>query len=98
MALGPVSFSGVASGLDIKSIITAILNAEHRPVDLLQARQSGIDARRSAFNELTTTLTALRSALQELASPGTLNARSAGSTDAGIVTATASQAADPGTH
>ncbi len=98
MALGPVSFGGLASGLDTKSIIDAILRAERKPVERLQARQSTLDARRTAVQEFNTKLTALRAVLEDLSAAGSLGARTAGSSDASIVTASATAAAEIGSH
>lgn len=98
MALGPVSFSGVASGFDIKGIITAILNAEHLPVDRLQTKQSGLDARKAAYNDLSSKLTALRTALQDLTSQSTVSSRTATSSDTSVFTASAATGADLGAH
>ena len=98
MALGPVSFSGVATGFDIKSIINAILQAEHHPVDLLQAKQQGLDAKKAAFSDLSAKLTTLRTALLDLSSSGTVTSRAATSSDTSILTATAGSGADLGSH
>src|SRR5437773_12096188 len=98
MALGPVSFSGVATGFDIKSIINAILQAEHHPVDLLQAKQLGLDAKKAAFSDLSAKLTTLRTALLDLSSSGTVTSRAATSSDTSILTATAGSGADLGSH
>src|SRR5262245_17901387 len=98
MALGPVSFQGVASGFDFKAIIDAIIAAERRPIDRLNAKQTVINAKKSVFNDLSSKITSLRTLLTSLASPGTLAGRTATSSDASVFTATASSTADITTH
>ena len=98
MALGTISFSGLASGLDVESIISAIMKAERRPVDQLESRQTLLDARRTALQDFSSKLSSLRSALLDVASPTVLSARTATTSDSSVVTATASSSADVGVH
>ena len=48
----PAFGSGLASGIDTKAIIDAILNVERKPLDRLQNRQQLFSQRKAAFDEL----------------------------------------------
>ena len=98
MDIGSVSFGGIASGLDVKSIITAIMNAERQPETLLQNQQAGLDSRRSAYADLNSRLTALRTALQDLSSSSMTSGRTATSSDTSVLTVQAGTGADTGNH
>jgi flagellar hook-associated protein 2 len=98
MALGPVSFQGITTNFDFKTIISAILNADRVPITLLTAKQQLLDAKKSAFTDLSTRLSSLRGILTSLADPAALSGRTATSGDATVFTATAASSADVANH
>ena len=64
-----VTFSGLASGLDTRALIDAILSVERRPIERLQQRQALFNQRRAALDELRGKLSAFDSALRDLPPP-----------------------------
>src|SRR5947209_2882110 len=71
----PISFSGLVSGLDTKSIISAMLQADQVPVKMLQAQQSNEKAKLQAYQDLNTKLQALQAAASTLGLPSTIGAK-----------------------
>jgi len=90
---------GIASGLDISSLIQQLLAAEAQRRVPLQARISQIDQTRAALQQTRSLLLALRTSATSLALPSTLSAISVTSSfpSALLATATAAGGAVPGT-
>jgi flagellar hook-associated protein 2 len=57
---------GIVTGLDTQSIVDALVQVERLPIDRLQNRQSGFQAKISALRELNTLLSSLQSDVQAL--------------------------------
>ncbi len=93
----PINFTGLASGLDTRALIDAIIQAERKPIERLEARQGLLNQRRSAFDELRSKLKTLESSLTDLASPRTFRGRIATVSDDSILRASASVGAETGT-
>ncbi len=86
--MAQVSSSGVASGLDVNSIVSQLVAVERRPIDTAQQRQLAIGAKLSAFTTLEATFTSLKSALTSLQSFSSFQSKLASSSDSSSVTAT----------
>lgn len=69
--MSPISFSGMASGLDTESIISSMMAVEGNGKVRLQLRQAAAQARQDAFNEIKGKLTALQTAATALRSAAT---------------------------
>ena len=63
-----LSVSGIASGLNTSSIITALLEAERHPVTRLSDEKVSVEAQRSQLESIQSSLTQLTYAAQELGS------------------------------
>ncbi|WP_409523836.1 flagellar filament capping protein FliD [Nitrincola sp. MINF-07-Sa-05] len=73
-----ISFSGVGSGLDTKSIVNALVAAEMVPQrEALKARQSNITSQLSAFGRLKSAMTAFQTTLNDLRKETNFQHRSA---------------------
>ncbi len=94
--IGSLNFSGLASGLDTKAIIEAILRAERKPVERLELRQSRLGARQSALEELRAKLLAFRDTLRDLSSQRTFAGRTTALSQEGFLTASARPGAEVG--
>lgn len=70
----PITFGGLASGLDTKSIISALVGVEGQKVTLLQNQQSGFKDQITAYDSLLAKLNALQTALAKIADPTQFNA------------------------
>ncbi|RLB20545.1 MAG: flagellar hook protein, partial [Deltaproteobacteria bacterium] len=105
MALSTQLVSGLASGLDWRSIIDDLMKIEHRPVDLVEDQKSDYEKKLSEWQSFNSKLLALKSAVGELKDPEDFNLYSADmSTDnsnvsaSSLLSATASSSASPGTY
>lgn len=104
MTLGAVSFSGLSSGVDWRSMIDQLIQVDHKRVELVSNRKSTQESKLKAWQELAGKLQALKLSAEALRKPSAFNVfqthlRSTSSTDAGtLVVATASENAVPGTH
>lgn len=89
--------TGLGSGLDIDSIVTAIVDAERVPLMArVDARRSDVDTLVSGFGLLQTNLEGVRTSLASLADASQLKATQASSSDASSVAVSANSLAQPG--
>jgi flagellar hook-associated protein 2 len=63
--LGGISFSGIASGLDTSALISALVAAERRPLDVLQVKKLNFQDRLEAFDDLNSRLLKLQDELKK---------------------------------
>lgn len=93
-----IQFGGVASGLDTKSIISALMAAEKAPLTRLQTAATGLNARSAALTTFGTAVQDLLSKIQAFTLTSAGSARSATSADPLRFTAVATSAAVPGLY
>jgi flagellar hook-associated protein 2 len=100
MALGSISFGqGLASGIDFRQIVDAVMQAERQPIKGLQRRMAGFEAAKSSFSQLSTLLEELDTKLGELSSNDTIGGKLVSfSDDTAPLSATASSGAVAGSH
>lgn len=104
MSLGSVSFSGLSSGVDWRSMIDQLIQVDHKRVDLVSKRKSTQESKLKAWQDLTGKLQALKAAAEELRKAKALHvfktsSSSSSSTSASeILGATADEYAVPGSH
>lgn len=97
MPLEGVSWIG-AAGFDYRELVRRIIQAESKPVTLMQQRLARFDLQKTAWTDVKTRLENLRSALAELKLDSTFQGRTAGSSNTAVVTATADTTAALGTY
>ncbi len=85
-------------GYDYKELVQKIIQAERRPILLLQARQSTLDKVKTAWGDVKTRLSNLDAKLAALKLDATFQARKVISTDTAVVTGTATTAAALGSY
>ncbi len=91
--------TGLGSGLDINSLVDQLVAAERAPTNnRLNLREARANAQLSALGKLKSALSGFRSALTALKSADRFQGRSVTSTNADIVSATATSSAVPGTY
>ncbi len=88
--------SGIGSGLDINSLVSQLVSTESRPLNLLKAQGKTVNAKISAYGQLTSALSTLQNSLKGLSAAG-LAACTANSSATGI-TASAGTGAVPGSY
>ncbi|HEY2990948.1 MAG TPA: flagellar filament capping protein FliD [Candidatus Binatia bacterium] len=98
MSIGTITFSGLASGINTGELIDQLTKIEHRPIDLLQKQQSGLEAKLSLFNDLNTKLGALKTAATKLSLSTSFFVHKATSSDDSVLTAAAGSNASAGNH
>ena len=72
-----VSLSGLASGLDTKSIIEQLMSLERRPLDNIKAKQTAHNSRVSAVKSVQDLIGSLQTAAKGLSERSKMNAKSA---------------------
>jgi len=84
---------GIGSGLDVKGILTQLMDVERRPLLTLARKEALFQGQLSVYGQIKSTLSSLQAAAQKLSSSGTTPAYKATSSDTGAYTATASSGA-----
>ena len=84
-----LSLSGLASGLDWKTLVQELANAERSPETQWQSHQADINLQNSVFGQIKTQLSTLQTDVQALKDPTLYNSRTAQSSDSTLATATA---------
>lgn len=95
---GPIQFGGLASGLDSNAIISALLQAEQVPIQLLQTQKSETQQRLTLFGQLDGLLTSLRSTADSLSSSSGFLANTVVPSQEGIASFDASGGALAGSY
>ncbi len=98
---GPLSgirFSGLASGIDVESIVTQLMSIERVGITRLQAQQAQLQARQTVFSQFRTKLNSLNSSLSGLNIPQTYSPVKTSTADETIVTASGTTSAVAGTY
>lgn len=93
MAAVDLSLSGLASGLDWKTLVSQLAQAERTPQIRLRNEQSRIAQQNSAYATIQTELGVLQNRVKDLSDPALFDSRQAATTDATLASATA----NPGT-
>ncbi len=91
-----ITASGLGSGLDINSLVSQLVSSESKPLSLLKTQEKTVNAKISAYGQLTSALSTLQNSLKGLSATG-LSACSASSSATGI-TASAGSGAVPSNY
>lgn len=94
-----VGITGIGSGLDINSIVGALVNAEKAPKEAQLARlERASTTKFSALGQLKGALGAFQTAIKDLNTPALFEKRTASSSNSSALTATASKTALAGSY
>ncbi len=93
-----MSVRGIASGLDVDSIISQLIALERKPITLLQTKQQRLETQQSAWRDVNTRLKSLDSTLSSLKLESTYLAKKASTGDNKVLTASATTQAMAGTY
>ena len=89
-----ISSLGIGSnGLDTRSIVDKLVALEQRPLQQLQVKASGLNARLSAFGQLKSQISNLQDQAAKLAASSSWEAMSVSSSNSGAIVGTATSAA-----
>jgi len=89
---------GVGSGLDVNSIVSQLMAIERQPLNVLNQKQSIIEAQISAYGQLKSTVSSFQSAMSELGSLSKFQVFAPESSDETILTSTADNTAVAGSY
>lgn len=97
MATTPTSAVGTSS-LDVNSIVSQLMTVERQPIAKLNTKEASYQAKLSAFGSVKGSVAGFQTALQALNSPSKFNTLKATSSDATVVSASATSIAAAGTY
>jgi flagellar hook-associated protein 2 len=95
---GSITFAGIGSNIDVNSLITGLVNAAKAPETAINTHISDAQTRISTLGDLVTKLQALQTSANGFSLRSGAAARTATSSDAAQVSATASSSAIPGSY
>ena len=91
--------TGLGSGIEIKSIVTALVNAERAPKTAQLSRlESATTSKFSALGQVKSSLSDFQASLKNLKDVSLYQKRTATSSDSAVLTATASSSASAGSY
>lgn len=96
--MATIQFGGLSTGLDTNALISGLVQAERRTIDVLALQKVRFQAQQGIFTSLGTKLGTLKSAAQALSLSSDFTKRSAASTDGTVLTASADSTALTGTY
>lgn len=95
--MGSITMSGF-NNIDWNQVLTAVMTQESQPLTFMQKQRTALASQSGAFGTLATRLGALETAATNLSSAGSFTGRTASSTDATVVSASAGSSALIGTY
>ena len=93
----PITFSGF-NNIDFGTVLNAIMQQEHAPIDAIEAQQKSLQTKNSAFATLATKLGALKTAAADLSDSDNTDKVSATSSDTSAVGISAGSASVTGRY
>ncbi len=94
--MATIQSPGVGSGLDVNNIVSQLMAIERRPLNILNQKQSIIEAQISAYGQLKSKVSSFQSAMSELGSLSKFQTFAPESSDETVSTATADSTAEAG--
>jgi flagellar hook-associated protein 2 len=92
-----ITAGGIATGLDVNSIISQLMALERKPLDALEAKQKAVEAQISAFGTLKSALSTFSSAMAGLRDVGKFQPYAGSSSNETAVGVSLGAGAGPGT-
>ena len=86
---GAINFSGLGSGLDTKSIVSALVNVSRGPINQLNAQKSNYQTHKSSFEQIKGYMESLSTAAEEFDSVKEIQSFKTTSSDDTVATVTA---------
>ena len=93
-----VQFGGLISGLDTKSLISGLVQAEQGPINILQKQKITLQAQQGVFTTVIGSLGGLKSAAQSLSLATDFDKKTAATSDATVLTSSADSTALTGSN
>ena len=92
------SVGGLSTGIDYNELITKLMEVKRRPIDILENKKTSYNERVSSYSELSTKLSALKSASDKLKFSSSFYVKTASVSDSTVVDATATGTASTGNY
>jgi len=93
-----ISAPGIGSGLDVNGLVSQLMAAERQPLAALAKQEQTYNQKLSAFGQVRSALASFQTALKDLGSGSKFQALSATSSDATVLSASASGKATPASY
>jgi len=93
-----ISSPGVGSGLDVKTIVSQLMLTEQKPMTDINTKESSINSQISAYGQLSSLLSTLKTAASALNTPSSVSVFNATFSDTTFGSATANSTADAGNY
>lgn len=94
----PITFSGLASGIDTQAMVDALVSIARAPIERLEDKKSDYNTQMSLLSSLSSKLSTLRSTIRTMDTQAELLSYSTQSSDTSKLAVTASTSANPGTY
>ncbi len=98
MSSAGINFGGLASGLDTKAIISALVAVERRPINALETKKTSLNGQKKLFGDFSKLLGDLQTAAKKLSTTSDFLKMATTSSNEDLLGATATSSARPGTH
>jgi flagellar hook-associated protein 2 len=82
---GTISSSGIGSGLNVSQIVTALMDVEKGPLNLINKSISKDNAQISAYGSISSQISSFQSSIAGLITPSTIKATTANSSSTGVL-------------
>ena len=93
-----ITSMGLGSGLDINGIVSKLMAVESQPLQQLDAKEAGYQAKLAAYGQVKSALSTFQAAVSGLQTASGFQSLAATSADTSVYTASASSIAVPGTY
>ena len=95
---GGISSPGIGSGLNVNSIVSALMTVESQPINLLNQQEQSYQTKLSAYGSMTAALSSFQNSVASLTSQSTFQTLSATPSDTTVLTASAANTASTGNY
>jgi flagellar hook-associated protein 2 len=96
--MAAITFSGLSTGINFNALADSLIALERGPITQLQTRQTQIKARKELYNDIISSLNAVKTAAENVARPSNLRLAEATTSDTDKLTASADSTAAGGTY
>ena len=98
MSSAGINFGGLASGLDTRAIISALMAVERRPISALQTKKTSLSSQKGLFGDFKKLLGDLQTEARALRTTTDFLKMKAATSNDDVLGVSASGSATPGTH
>ncbi len=96
--MASITSTGIASGLDVESIVTQLMEVERLPIESLEAKQASYEAKISAYGTIKSTLSDFQTSLLSLSSASKFKTNEVTVSNQDVASASAASFATPGAY